>query len=98
MEYIQELFHTHHQNGKIRFAPDVAFILDSRKPDNEDIALIEDAKRADRIMIGLNISGLLFNGGYTHNNMFGLRTDYHELIDSIIGEAGKILSRAGGIS
>jgi polysaccharide pyruvyl transferase WcaK-like protein len=32
----------------------------------------------------LNISGLLFNGGYTQENMFGLQTSYHELIYSIV--------------
>ncbi len=84
IEYIQELFRTHKQNGKIRFAPDVAFLLDSRKPDNTDIALIESTRKSGTVLIGLNISGLLFNGGYTHNNMFGLRTDYKELIDSVI--------------
>ncbi len=27
-------------------------------------------------LVGLNISGLLLAGGYTHDNMFGLRADY----------------------
>ena len=35
--------------------------------------------------VGLNISGLLFNGGYTKNNMFGLKDDYPTLARMIIG-------------
>lgn len=84
IEYTKELLNSSWQNGKIRFAPDVAFVMDARKPDNADVTSIENAKRTDSVLTGLNISGLLFNGGYTQNNMFGLRTDYRELIYSII--------------
>lgn len=38
----------------------------------------------DRIKVGLNVSGLLMNGGYTRSNMFGLRASYPELIDALI--------------
>jgi polysaccharide pyruvyl transferase WcaK-like protein len=34
--------------------------------------------------VGLNISGLLFMGGYTRNNAFGLRDDYRVLVTSLI--------------
>ena len=34
--------------------------------------------------MGLNISGLLFMGGYTRNNAFGLRDDYRVLVTSLI--------------
>lgn len=34
--------------------------------------------------IGLNISALLWNGGYTRNNQFGLRDDYKYVVRSII--------------
>jgi colanic acid/amylovoran biosynthesis protein len=36
-------------------------------------------------LIGINVSGLLLMGGYTHNNMFGLKTDYACLMREIIG-------------
>ncbi len=32
------------------------------------------------VRVGLNVSGLLFNGGYTQNNMFGLACDYPEAV------------------
>lgn len=34
--------------------------------------------------IGLNISSLLWNGGYTQNNQFGLKCDYKKLVKDII--------------
>ena len=38
----------------------------------------------DRIHVGLNISALLWNGGYTQNNQFGLIVDYQKVIRDII--------------
>lgn len=37
------------------------------------------------VRVGINISGLLFNGGYTRDNMFGLKADYPALMRQIIG-------------
>lgn len=37
-----------------------------------------------RIDVGINVSGLLFNGGYDRNNMFGLSVDYPELIRALL--------------
>jgi len=34
--------------------------------------------------VGINISGLLFNGGYTRHNMFHLKADYPALVRSLI--------------
>ena len=39
---------------------------------------------ANKIHVGLNISALLWNGGYTKNNQFELKCDYQCLIRSII--------------
>lgn len=36
------------------------------------------------VHVGLNISGLLWNGGYTRNNQFGLKADYQNVIRQII--------------
>ena len=36
------------------------------------------------VRVGLNVSGLLINGGYTGANMFGLRMDYRQLMRDII--------------
>lgn len=36
------------------------------------------------IHVGLNVSALLWNGGYTRNNQFGLTVDYQQLVCEII--------------
>lgn len=38
-----------------------------------------------KINIGINVSGLLWNGGYTGKNQFNLKTDYKELIRKTLG-------------
>ena len=38
----------------------------------------------DFIHIGINISALLWNGGYTRNNQFGLKSNYQELIRGMV--------------
>ena len=38
------------------------------------------------LQVGLNVSGLLMNGGYTRNNMFGLTVDYPALMRGVIAD------------
>lgn len=40
---------------------------------------------ADKVKVGINVSGLLFNGGYTGNNQFNLSIDYAKTIREIVG-------------
>jgi len=84
VEYVRILLGNHSNNGKIRFMQDVAFALDSHKPEHIDIGILNGNRKKDSIVVGFNISGLLFNGGYTQENMFGLKTDYRELVDSVV--------------
>ena len=72
------------ENGKVRFAPDVGFILDARRPEKIDIGILEEVRKKDTTVVGLNVSGLLYNGGYTRDNMFSLKVDYRELVGRII--------------
>jgi polysaccharide pyruvyl transferase WcaK-like protein len=62
-------------------ATDVAFCLPyqpaRRSPDG-------------RIRVGVNISGLLYNGGYTRDNMFGLKADYPELAKTLLRRLAEI--------
>lgn len=60
--------------GSVVEATDVAFRL----------PYTQSEKSAGKPRVGLNISGLLFNGGYTRNNMFGLKDDYPTLSRLII--------------
>ncbi|MFC1794320.1 polysaccharide pyruvyl transferase family protein [Planctomycetota bacterium] len=84
VEYARVLLGNHNVNGKLRFMPDVAFVLDSQEPETIDVGSLENVRKEGSVVVGLNISGLLFNGGYTQENMFGLKTNYRELINSIV--------------
>ena len=57
-------------------ATDVAFVLPYDPPSKTNAT--------GTIQVGINVSGLLFNGGYTGQNMFGLKADYPETIRSLI--------------
>ena len=66
------------ENQKCYLCPDVAFTLVPEK-------CPLPAKMADhRKDIGLNISGLLFNGGYTGKNDFGLTCEYKNMVLELI--------------
>lgn len=41
-------------------------------------------KGGAKTRVGLNVSGLLMNGGYTKSNQFGLRVDYRSLIKHLV--------------
>lgn len=75
---------------KCAFCYDVGFVVDAVAPARLEELPIQANSGVP--IVGLNISGLLFNGGYTHNNMFGLQTDYktlvYELINFLIRQKG----------
>ncbi len=84
LRYLREKLGINFDADKMQFIPDVAFLLDSIKPQNFEKTTIAKARSGSERLIGLNISGLLYNGGYTRNNMFGLTVDYRKLIIRII--------------
>lgn len=61
-------------NKNIKESLDMAFFLPFEKKSFE----------GDNIEVGINVSGLMWNGGYTKNNQFNLKVQYPELIESII--------------
>lgn len=69
---------------KIKFVPDVAFVLDPRRPEGEEIGSLEKLKSNHKTLVGLNISGLLSCLCEASSNIFNLNIDYPELIDSTI--------------
>ena len=84
IEYVTNMLSKDAQDGKVRFAPDVAFVLDSRKPKHLAIEPSVSIRTRGSVVVGINISGLLFNGGYTRDNMFKLKNDYRKLIYATI--------------
>jgi len=83
LEQIKNLQVRRKNMDRSKFAPDVAFILDSRKPKNFDKSPLSKIP-AGTTLIGFNVNGLLFHGGYTQNNMFGLKADYRAAVVSAI--------------
>jgi polysaccharide pyruvyl transferase WcaK-like protein len=69
---------------KFKFCYDVGFVLDpiASKELNSDGNITRE--KSKDFLVGLNVSGLLYMGGYTRNNMFGLKVDYRQLISEIL--------------
>lgn len=66
---------------EIVYVPDMAFYMEP----NNSVSIDKFIDRNNgKITIGINVSGLLYNGGYNRDNMFGLKDNYKELVDSII--------------
>jgi len=73
-------------------SPDVAFALEAVAPERielwpaadeaEDLASARVAAVAKPVAI--NINGLMYNGGYTRDNMFGLKLDYAAMLPELL--------------
>jgi polysaccharide pyruvyl transferase WcaK-like protein len=66
-----------------KFSHDVAFVLDPREPEEPGIQPQLDLRSLGSGLVGLNVSGLLYHGGYTRDNMFGLTVEYRKLVREI---------------
>lgn len=68
---------------RVRFCPDVAFTLPVGQVLVPEITPpLQD--RCGRCLIGLNVSGLLFHGGYSRSNMFDLQLDYPAFVHNLV--------------
>jgi polysaccharide pyruvyl transferase WcaK-like protein len=83
IEEIQKLTNKQNSKKEVIFCPDVAFMLDPILPNSIAIkpAIIKDPNVP---LIGVNINGLMYNGGYTKDNMFGLILDYKKFSKEVI--------------
>ena len=74
---------------EVHLSPDVAFSLAVTEPAIIALEPALIAPSAGRV-IGLNVNGLMYHGGYTRDNMFGLKLNYAtfltELVASLLGE------------
>ncbi|MDU1312963.1 MAG: polysaccharide pyruvyl transferase family protein [Clostridium septicum] len=66
-------------NKEIKCLPDMAFYM-TPKENNVYNYVFEDNKN----IIGLNVSALLYNGGYNKSNMFNFKSDFISIIDKLI--------------
>lgn len=69
--------------SKVAYVPDVAFVLDAEPVQDSLTQSIEQCRREGMTVAGLNVSGLLYHGGYTQKNMFALKADYPSLVRQI---------------
>lgn len=69
--------------NRVQVCPDVAFSLPLTPVD--DIAA-EPSLPGDEqsVLVGVNVSGLLYRGGYSGDNMFGLAIDYPQCMRQLI--------------
>lgn len=74
----------HPSDPDLQFGFDIGFIMDAVRPSKPPSALLFREVSSSRPIAGLNISGLLYAGGYSRDNMFGLKTDYHKLVQAIL--------------
>ena len=82
-DYVTQLLGRNKKNISIKFCPDLAFILEPVLPKKLSITPnIPHSK--DNPLLGINISGLLYNGGYSGDNMFSLSCDYKEAMHILI--------------
>lgn len=75
---------TRNSGAKTEFCPDVAFTLSPKAPDHPLAPTF--ATDVSRPTVGINVSGLLYWGGYTQDNMFGLRLDYRSFVETLCAE------------
>jgi polysaccharide pyruvyl transferase WcaK-like protein len=68
---------------RVRYAPDVAFLVPPASAAGGPIST--RTLPPAWITVGVNVSGLLWNGGYTRANQFGLKADYRRVVHRVLG-------------
>jgi colanic acid/amylovoran biosynthesis protein len=70
--------------GRVRFCHDLGFLVPPKRFIPVDPPL--NKVFSHRPVVGFNVSGLLWMGGYTRDNMFGLAADYQTVVRRAIAE------------
>lgn len=68
---------------KVHLSPDVAFSLAVTHPKHVALEPAPDFPVTGGV-IGLNVNGLMYHGGYTRDNMFGLKLDYANFLTDLV--------------
>lgn len=71
---------------EVLLSPDVAFALHADKMESALFNFQLQPQLIPKDAIGLNVNGLMFNGGYTGKNMFGLKLDYRPFLTQLATE------------
>lgn len=70
--------------SKLRFSHDMGFAVLPRRPRSLLAPRVLDKTRYSRLLVGLNISGLLYSTPDRANSGFGLRVDYSGLVHDLV--------------
>jgi polysaccharide pyruvyl transferase WcaK-like protein len=84
LKEINTFMGTKNTSEKLKFCYDVGFVIDPVPPNIMYVSGLESKKEEASPIIGLNISGLLFIGGYTRDNMFKLIINYRQFVFDLI--------------
>ncbi len=84
LRILQMLIGPTRADEKFVFCYDLGFAVDPVLPARAEVVGISLERENQFPIAGFNISGLLFMGGYTRKNMFGLRVNYKELTYEVI--------------
>jgi colanic acid/amylovoran biosynthesis protein len=71
---------------EVLLSPDVAFALHADKMESALFNFAPQPQPIPQDAIGLNVNGLMYNGGYTGKNMFGLKLDYRTFLTALATE------------
>lgn len=67
----------------VLLSPDAAFSMEAKPLGEISVDPPTDEAPKGRV-IGVNVNGLMYHGGYTRNNMFGLEMDYPVFLKSLL--------------
>jgi polysaccharide pyruvyl transferase WcaK-like protein len=84
LDVVNELLGRSMSQQALEFAPDVAFLLEPRKPGVLEVDGLDTVDDETSTLVGLNVSGLIYYGGYSGGNEFGLKVEYKELLDALV--------------
>jgi polysaccharide pyruvyl transferase WcaK-like protein len=84
IEYVQNVLGSYAAKKHIQFSPDVAFVLESEAIDTASLHKVQALKQQGKTIIGLNVSGLLYNKSLQNDDWFDLKGFYPDLVESLI--------------
>lgn len=74
----------HRYANKVRFCHDVGVLVQPVNPASDELLQLQQSRKDGQRLIGFNVSGLLYAGGYTRNNMFRLKVNYLDIVQSVL--------------
>ena len=84
LELIRQLVGGDFDTARHCFCYDLGFVVQPRRPTKVEIAGLDQEFLSNPPLVGLNVSGLLWVGGYAHKSNFNLKSDYRQTVRAAI--------------